>query len=66
MNDQKISSILIEVLENVCNKFPETRDYIDKNIQEICSRENLVYNDQVFYFFSSLYLIMAGFIFDTI
>ena len=51
MDDKKRSAILKEALEDVCIKFPETRDCIEKKLREICSRGNLPYHQVIFFWF---------------
>ena len=51
MDDKKRSAILKEAIEDVCIKFPETRDCIEKKLREICSRENLPYHQVIYFWF---------------
>ena len=60
MDDKKRSAILIGTLEDICIKFPEIRVSIENKLREICSRENLPYDQVIFCLVSSL---IAAFVF---
>ena len=47
--DKKKFRIVLEVLDNVSIKYPETANYIENNMMELCSREKLSV-EEVFYF----------------
>ena len=41
--------ITLKVLENVSCKYPDTKDYIEKNLKEVCEGEGLTVEEVIYF-----------------
>ena len=55
--DKKLK-VMLKALDNVACKYPDTKDYIEENLKEVCEREGLTM-EEVIYFVDSLCLIIS-------
>ena len=62
MNDKSRGKVSLKVFTKVYDIYPDTRDFVDKSLEDVCSRENLPL-DQVFpslfWFYLLLHLLWA-------
>ena len=49
MDKQRVM-IMVKVLEEVQNQFPQTVDFVDEKIEEQCSKENMTKEQLIFLF----------------
>ena len=41
--------IVFEVIDNVGEKYPEAKDYIEKNMEEICERGHITVEEAIYF-----------------
>ena len=50
--------LTLNVCDNVASKYPYTKNYIDKNLKQVCEGEGLTVEEEI-YFVVCLYLIFS-------
>ena len=41
--------VTLKALENVACKYPDTKDYIEENLKEVCEREGLIVEEVIYF-----------------
>ena len=41
--------VTLTVLNNVATKYPQTKDYIEQNMKEVCEREHITVEEVIYF-----------------
>ena len=61
-NEQE-SKVTVKVIDNITCKYPDTKDYVEENLREVCEGEGLVVEEVIYFvvYLCSLYSCLGVF-----